>query len=255
MGSVRVAIITDDEELGRRIAGEVEEAGYEAVSQVASADIAVIDGALEKFCTRVKTALAQNSRIDILGLLEDDQLDDLSDEIGDLIIKPISKGEIGARLGLWARRRGLAGTQRQALLAHAVEGAADVVEITDPNAVVSYVNPAFTDLLGYTAEEAIGKTPAQLMRSSMHTKEYFAELDRTLREGKIWKGLLISRAKDGRLVHFDARVSPVFGADGRCTHHVAVKRDITDRLANEARLRATNEELQQARDAALEAIG
>jgi signal transduction histidine kinase/CheY-like chemotaxis protein len=91
------------------------------------------------------------------------------------------------------------------------------------------------------------------MRSNVHTPEFFQQIDATLSQGRVWRGILVSRAKDGRHVHFDATVSPIVDSDGECTHHVAVKRDITERLAAEARLRATNEELEQARDAALEA--
>lgn len=250
---VRVAIITDEHGLGQALSAEVQDAGYQAELEIHHADIVLVDGDVADYQKRIRAAMAQNPRADIMALLRPAQLEDVPPEVGELVVKPTQPGEVGARLRLWAQRRGLAGTSRQALLAHAVEGAADVVEITDPNAVLSYVNPAFTELLGYTAEEVIGKTPAQVMRSSVHSKEYFQEIDRTLRRGVAWKGLLISRSKDGRLVHFDATVSPVFDAAGRCTHHVAVKRDITERLATEARLRATNEELEQARDAALEA--
>jgi len=250
---VRVSIITDDQELGRALSAEVQGEGYEAVVDIQRADIVIIDGFADGFTTRLRRAITDNPRLDIMALLRPSQLDDIPPEVGELVVMPTQPGEIGARLRLWAQRRGLAGNTRKALLAHAVEGAADVVEIADPKAVLSYVNPTFTELLGYTAEEVIGKTPAQVMRSAMHPKEYFQEIDRTLRAGLVWKGLLISRAKDGRLVHFDATVSPIFDASGRITHHVAVKRDITERLATEARLRAANEELEQARDAALEA--
>ncbi len=250
---MRVAIITDDTELGATIAAEVEDHGHHAALDISRTDVVVIDGSCADFLKRLRSAVAQNPRLDVLALLRASQLHDIPSEIGEIVVMPAQPGEVAARLSLWARRRGVAGTTRHALLAHAVEGAADVVEIADPNAVLSYVNPAFTETLGYTAEEVIGRTPAQVMRSAMHPKEYFAEIDRTLRAGLVWKGLLISRAKDGRLVHFDATVAPIFDGEGRCTHHIAVKRDITERLAAEARLRAANEELAQARDAALDA--
>ena len=250
---MRVAIITDDPDLGKTLSAEIQGEGYEAGIEVQRADIVIVDGLAADYDRRMRAAIAQNPRTDIMALLRPAQLDAVPPEVGELVVTPTQPGEVGARLRLWAQRRGMAGTSRKALLALAVEGAADVVEITDPHAVLSYVNPAFTELLGYAADEVIGKTPAQVMRSSVHSKEYFQEIDRTLRAGMAWKGTLISRAKDGRLVHFDATVSPVIDVAGRCTHHVAVKRDITERLATEARLRATNEELEQARDAALEA--
>jgi PAS domain S-box-containing protein len=249
---VRVAIVCDDESRRRQVSAEIEREGGE-ITAPTQADLLIVDGESERFATRMRAAIADNPRLAVMALLAPTQLADLPGEIEELVVTPLVAGEVGARARLWARRQGARGTTTQRLLALAVEGAADVVEIADPQAVLSYVNPAFTELLGYSAEEAVGRTPAQLMRSSMHSKEYFAEIDRTLRAGEVWKGLLISRAKDGRLVHFDATVSPILDRQGKCTHHLAVKRDITERLAAEARLHAANEELQQARDAALEA--
>jgi PAS domain S-box-containing protein len=250
---LRVAIITDDADLGSTLAAEVEDEGHDAALDVTRAELLLVDAYARDYMTRARAAVADNPGLDLVAMIRPTQLTRLPEDISDFMVLPLAPGELGARLRLWALRRGERGVTRDALLAHAVDAAADVVEVADPRAVLQYVNPAFTHKLGYGADEVIGKTPAEVMRSSMHPKEYFQELDRTLRAGLVWKGLLISKAKDGRLVHFDATVSPVFDAERRCTHHVAVKRDITERLAAEAQLRSANHELEQARDAALEA--
>ncbi len=251
---MNIAIITDDPDLGRSIATVVQDAGHQPTLEPHRADLLLIDRAAADFERRMRAAMAENVSLDVIALLTPNFLSrELPFDVEDFVVLPAAPGEIEARLRIWAHRRGTSGTSQENLLALAVEGAGDVVEIANPRAVLSYVNPAFTQTLGYRADEVVGKTPAQVMRSSMHTKEYFEELDRTLRAGLVWKGLLISRAKDGRLVHFEATVAPVFDSEGKITHHIAVKRDITDRLASEARLRAANEELAQARDQALSA--
>ncbi|MEM9693773.1 MAG: response regulator, partial [Myxococcota bacterium] len=161
--------------------------------------------------------------------------------------------ELRARLALWERRLSLAGVDHKALFSKAMQVTTDVFEIADANAVLAYVNPAYERVLGYSAEDVLGKTPAQVVRSSFHPPEYFANITTTLRAGREWKGLLVSQAKDGRLVHFETTVIPIADRSDRVTHHLAIKRDITSRLASEARLKTANEELEQARDAALAA--
>ncbi|MDF2695343.1 MAG: sensor proteinLuxQ, partial [Labilithrix sp.] len=75
----------------------------------------------------------------------------------------------------------------------------------------------------------------------------------TLRRGETWAGTLVSRARDGRLVHFDTTVTPVSDSTGRITHHIGIKRDITERLQRAEALLETNRALEQARDAAVAA--
>src|SRR5262249_3879464 len=144
-------------------------------------------------------------------------------------------------------------TQRlHALMALALERTSDVVEITNPRAVFQYVNPAWGHAVGIPASEAIGKTPAQLVRSDAHSPEFFRELDAPLSAGKVWTGILISKARSGRLVHFDSTIVPIM-SDGTMTHHIAVKRDITDEIQRRQVLIETNRALEQARDTALAA--
>ncbi len=250
---VQIAILIDDAALGRRVTTELEDAGLSATINIHRADIAIVDGRLPDFERRVQAAMAESSRLEVVALVAPRQLNSLPDEVRDFVIMPAPDGAIAARISLFAREHGIGDAHRRALLAMAIEAAGDIVEITDPRARISYVNPAFTATLGYTAEEALGKTPGQLMRSAMHSPAFFKDIDRTLSAGLVWKGLLISKAKDGRLVHLETTIAPVMDRARRVTHHIAVKRDITDRLAWEARLKATNEELQQARDVALEA--
>ena len=62
------------------------------------------------------------------------------------------------------------------LLARAVEYAGDIIELGTTQAVLQYVNPAYTRVLGVTACDAEGKTPAQLVRSGVHPPEFFREI-------------------------------------------------------------------------------
>jgi PAS domain S-box-containing protein len=129
--------------------------------------------------------------------------------------------------------------QERALIAAAMAQVGDSIEITDPDYRLLYVNPAFTALTGFTAEEALGRTPGDLMRSDEHPPEFYQEIDRTIRAGRIWQGRIVGRHKLGRLIHQDVTISPVMDETGRLVNFVAAKRDVSETIRAEAALRAS----------------
>jgi PAS domain S-box-containing protein len=131
--------------------------------------------------------------------------------------------------------------QHAALLATAVEQSGDSVEVADSDYRLIYVNPAFTRLTGWTREEAVGRVSAEILRSDQHTREFYRELQGTVERGEVWKGRLISRHRDGALIHQGATISPVREQDGRLSHFVAVKRDIGEQVRAAEALRASEE--------------
>ena len=118
----------------------------------------------------------------------------------------------------------------------AIEHSAHGVVITDAQGVIEYVNPAFTAMTGYTAEEAVGKTPS-ILRSGYHDDEFYANLWRTIRSGQVWQGEFVNRRKDGSLYYEEQTIAPVRDDKGRITHYIAVKQDVTEhkRLVRELR--------------------
>jgi PAS domain S-box-containing protein len=120
-------------------------------------------------------------------------------------------------------------------LATAVDAAAEAIVITDASGVIQYVNPAFEAVTGYSAAEAVGRTPA-LLKSGAHDKGFYARLWSTISGGKIWEGRIRNRRKDGSLLLEEGTISPVLDANGAVSHYVAVKRDITERDKLESQL-------------------
>ena len=119
----------------------------------------------------------------------------------------------------------------------ALNAAADAIVITDRAGAIEWVNPAFTRLSGYTAEEALGKNPRDLVRSGKHDPAFYQEFWETILAGRTWQGEIINRRKDGSLYSEDQSVTPIPDVSGRITHFVAIKKDITDRLQLEAQFR------------------
>lgn len=125
-----------------------------------------------------------------------------------------------------------AATQR--LQAAALESVANGIVITDIDGTVEWVNPAFTALTGYTLEEAKGRNPRELVRSGVHDNLFSAEMWATILAGEVWRGEITNRRKDGTLYIEEQTVTPVLDEQGRISHFVSVKQDVTERKRAEA---------------------
>ncbi len=102
------------------------------------------------------------------------------------------------------------------------------VVITNVNGEIEYVNKKFEEITGYTAQEVVGQNP-RLLQSGLTPEETYEEMWSTLKDGKDWKGILVNKKKDGETYWEEAHISPFFDRDGRVTHFVAVKEDVTSK--------------------------
>jgi PAS domain S-box-containing protein len=115
-----------------------------------------------------------------------------------------------------------------ARLVTAIEQSAEAVVITDPTGDVEYVNPAFTRITGYAAEEILGRNP-RILKSGNHGLEFYQQLWETLLKGETWQGEIVNRRKNGNLYTEQMTITPVRGMSGEITHFIATKRDVTER--------------------------
>ncbi|TLU83359.1 MAG: PAS domain S-box protein [Chlorobium sp.] len=109
----------------------------------------------------------------------------------------------------------------------AVEQSPSMVVITDLEGNIEYVNPMFTDLTGYTAEEAKGKNP-RILQSGLMPKSVYEDLWKTILDGKIWRGELQNKKKNGELFWERAVISAIRNTEGVIINFVAVKEEITE---------------------------
>jgi PAS domain S-box-containing protein len=118
----------------------------------------------------------------------------------------------------------------------AVENAHEAIMTTDRDGTITYVNPAFEKITGYSREESIGNSP-HLIASGEHDSEFYREMWQTISRGDVWHGKFVNRRKDGSRYQEEATISPVRNGRGQIMGYVAVKKDVTRQLNMEEQLK------------------
>ncbi len=133
-------------------------------------------------------------------------------------------------------------------LSRATEHSPASVVITDKGGRIEYVNATFSEVTGYTAEEAIGQNP-RILKTGDLPASYYKKLWETILAGNVWEGDFINRKKNGENYWESALISPIKNDEGEITHFVAVKQDITQRKQMEEELRQAKRAADQANQA------
>jgi PAS domain S-box-containing protein len=128
-------------------------------------------------------------------------------------------------------------------LSMAIEQSTESILITDHKARIEYVNEAFVRISGFSREEAIGQTP-KILSSGQTPKEIYDALWASLSRGQSWQGELINMRKNGEIYPEHTTIVPM-RQDGRVTHFVAVKEDVTDKHRNAEELERYRHHLEQ----------
>ncbi len=119
----------------------------------------------------------------------------------------------------------------------AVEAAGHSIYMTDPDGIITYVNPTFEEMTGYKEEEVLGKSPA-ILDSDVHDDEYFEDLWETIAAGERWEEEIINERKDGTQYTAHQIISPVTNAEGEIDQFAAIQTDISKRKERKRRLEA-----------------
>ncbi|MDJ1182881.1 PAS domain S-box protein [Roseofilum casamattae] len=120
-----------------------------------------------------------------------------------------------------------------------------IVAITDTEGIITYVNDRFCTISGYTKDELLGQTH-QIINSGYHPSSFFQDLWETISSGKIWRGEICNKAKDGRLYWVDSTLVPFTDSQGKPFQYLAIRVDISDRKRYEEELQQTNIKLARA---------
>ncbi|WP_234249652.1 EAL domain-containing protein [Billgrantia desiderata] len=141
------------------------------------------------------------------------------------------------REALEQRDRALAQSRENLQLAERViDSSLEGIIITDPRNRIEFVNRAFTHMTGYTAEEAIGKTP-EILSSGRHDAAFYRQMWDALKRSGYWRGEIWNRRKSGELYLELLTITAITDDSGAVTHYAALFSDITHMRENEERIR------------------
>ncbi|MBI3714773.1 MAG: PAS domain S-box protein [Betaproteobacteria bacterium] len=128
-------------------------------------------------------------------------------------------------------------------LSRALAQSPAAIVITDWEANIEYVNPAFERVTGYTHDEVLGKNP-RILKSGLTPAETYRQLWATISAGEVWRGEVCNRRKDGELFWEQAAISGVKNERGEIEHYIAVKEDISQLKRLIGELQVVNDSLE-----------
>jgi PAS domain S-box-containing protein len=121
---------------------------------------------------------------------------------------------------------------------------AALVVITDHKGRIQFVNENFEKVSGFKAEELVGQNHS-LLKSGYHSNEFFKEMWETISVGKVWKGDVLNRCKDGSFVWLDSTIVPMLNEVGIPNQYITIRKDITNEKNAELAIRSYAADLEK----------
>ncbi len=118
----------------------------------------------------------------------------------------------------------------------AMESVANAICITDSHGKIEWINEAFSQLSGYSLDEALGNTLNKLVNSHYHSDKFWVEFWRTLKAKKVWRGENVNTNKSGQHYIVAQSVTPLLNTNNDVTHYIAIQEDITEKKAIEKKM-------------------
>lgn len=120
----------------------------------------------------------------------------------------------------------------------------EIFSVTDDKGTIIFANPKFAEISKYPASELVGQNH-RILKSGEQPDELFADMWSTISTGKVWRGEIKNRAKDGSFYWVDAMVFPIFDLDGGIKNYASVRTLINDKKEAEEKLKEHLKELER----------
>lgn len=114
-------------------------------------------------------------------------------------------------------------------LSKAIEDVDDIIAITDPNGILTFVNNSFVKHTGYTREESLGRT-SSFLKSGEHDKVFYEELWKQITSGNTFRGRMVNRKKNGDSYYEEKTITPLKNKQHKITAFISTAKDITGQL-------------------------
>jgi diguanylate cyclase (GGDEF)-like protein/PAS domain S-box-containing protein len=148
----------------------------------------------------------------------------------------VKSGDVNQIIGTWIDISQRKQTEEETLLAASVfNGTSDGILVTDSDGIIIQVNRGFTDITGYSAKEALGKSPS-LLRSDRHSDDFYRDIWVQLANKGRWQGEIWNRRKDGQVHPVWQNITAVKDEEGREKQYIGIFSDITEKKLTEERI-------------------
>jgi PAS domain S-box-containing protein len=104
-----------------------------------------------------------------------------------------------------------------------------IVAITDKDGLITYANQKFCDISKYSLSELIGQNH-RILKSGFHPEVFYCKMWETISQGKVWKGNVKNKAKDGSFYWVKTTIFPVMNNEGKPKEYISIRVDITEQI-------------------------
>lgn len=133
--------------------------------------------------------------------------------------------------------------QQLKVITQAIEFSPISIVITDSDNKIIYVNPKFEKMTGYVTDEIIGKKP-NILKSGHHDEHFYKDIYEAINHNRVWTGNFYNLKKDGTFYWDSSAISAVFDESNQVTNYIAIKRDISEKIAFDESLAIRRKELE-----------